>query len=538
MTTGWYDMRQSALGSQVVVQALYWSASPNAGNNNNAWNVNFNNGNTNNNNKNNNNYVRAVRAGECQPCGVVFHLRGHDAASVMSDLIGHPSGVGTSMDSHLREDKLHEHDKKSMDSHFRGNDEKSCHGVQMKALYAAWRMARRKKRPSVNQLHFEHNWLQNLFILQQQLDAGTWQPKPYVSFVATHPKPRQIHAPDFSDRVVHHWLVPQLEAVFEPKFIFDSYANRRGKGTHQAVKRTQTMLRQVQSGQGGGYYLQLDIYNFFNSIHRATLYSFIKPHIQHLPLAAQQVVHALLRRSPLDYGVHYRASSEEYAKVPPHKRLECAAKGCGIPIGNLSSQFFANVYLNPLDQFIKHTLKAKRYVRYVDDFVLVHQDKKVLEVWHQQIERFLVDHLRLCLKQPILLKPLSAGLDFLGYWLYPTHTLVRPRVLGNLRHKLNQYCHADDQTQQPIRYQFIGTPVQLAQLRSIWASYQGHCQHANHHKLYARLYREYPWLPYLATKRHFPYTHQQRRFSVFLAQSPFLSLDFPLRGNAKAQHDF
>ena len=145
-----------------------------------AWNVNFNNGNVNNNHRNNNGFALAVRrAGE-----------------------------------------------------FQGE-------VGLQELYQAWRRARRQKVPSFNQLRFDHRWPDGLLQLQRELLAGRWEPRPSTCFVATRPKAREIHAPDFADRVVHHWLVPQLEALWEPTFIHDSYANRKGRGSHAAVRRAQ-----------------------------------------------------------------------------------------------------------------------------------------------------------------------------------------------------------------------------------------------------------------------------------------------------------
>jgi RNA-directed DNA polymerase len=365
--------------------------------------------------------------------------------------------------------------------------------ISYRTLYQSWQRARRRKKPSVNQWLFESHWLDNLAQLQHLLNRRQWQPLPSVCFIAKRPKAREIHAPDFADRVVHHWLVPQLEAIYEPLFIYDSYSNRKNKGTHSAVTRLQQFVRQVQSGQGGGYYLQLDIHNFFNSIHRPTLYALLKKRIQGLPVISQHTVHALLKQSPLAQGVHYRATVAERALVPAHKQLHHAAKGCGLPIGNLSSQFFANVYLNQLDQFIKHQLKAKRYVRYVDDFVLVHSNAQQLTDWLQQIQQFLQHNLKLRLKDDIKLKPLTSGIDFLGYWLYPTHTLVRPRVIHHAHEKLSQWQSAYVR-RTADGWHINANPSQQERMRSVWASYQGHFSHANSHKLQQTFYERYGWL--------------------------------------------
>jgi hypothetical protein len=412
-----------------------------------AWIVNFNNGNANNNDRNNKACVRAVRvvsAGEYQGTG--------------------------------------------------------AEAVSLRALHDAWRMARRGKQPSRNQLAFDARWADGLLQLQRDLQGGTWQPRSSVCFVATRPKAREIHAPDFADRVVHHWLVPRLETIWEPRFITDSYANRLGRGSHAAVRRVQQFVRQVHSGQGGGYYLQLDIRNFFNSIHRPTLWRILKPVLARhaVPLPMQRATHALLRRPPLDAGVKLRGTPEEFALVPAHKRLANAAPGCGLPIGNLSSQLFANIYLDRLDQFVKHVLRAKRYVRYVDDFVLVHHDREVLADWQRRIADFLQRELRLALKDDVRLRPLTDGIDFLGYVVRPTHTLVRRRVVAHARAALANW------ERKHVRGRDLhASPEELHQIQSIAASYAGHLRHAHSFRLGQSIHRRYPWLNAAMRRRHF-----------------------------------
>ena len=445
MTKPRYPHPGCAVWSQVYGEAAAWSSAS-------AWNVNFNNGNVNNNHRNNNGFALACRrAGE-----------------------------------------------------FQGE-------VGLQALYQAWRRARRQKVPSFNQLRFDHHWADGLLQLQRELQAGTWQPRPSTCFIATRPKAREIHAPDFADRVVHHWLVPQLEALWEPTFIHDSYANRIGKGSHAAVRRAQQFMRQVHSGQDGGWYLQLDVANFFNSIHRPTLWKMLRKRLaaHNAPDCIQHATHAMLRRSPLHAGVQYRATPAELAQVPPHKRLANAPAGRGLPIGNLSSQFFANVYLDALDQFAKHDLKAKRYLRYVDDFVLFHYDRTQLQAWQQRIESFLAQRLGLRLKAEQKLCRLTDGLDFLGYIIHPTHMLARTRVVGHLRQALAQW-----EGQHVHGNQLRGTPEDFRTLRTRLASFAGHLRHASSHRLMRRIHTRYPWLTTAAKARRFPVRHEGRRITI------------------------
>ncbi len=422
-----------------------------------AWIVNFNDGSSNNDNRNNHNYVRAVRASECP------------------------------------------------------------HAVAFADLYRAWRRARRNKKPSANQLDFEADWAGGLLALQEQLNAGTWQPRPTACFIAKRPKAREIHAPDFSDRVVHHWLVPQLEAIWEPKFVHDSFSNRPGKGTHAAVDRLRDFMREVRSGQGGGWYLQLDIKHFFGSIHRPTLWRILKRGMAKAgaPPVVQQTTHALVRRSALKRGVVHLCSPAQRAAVPPHKRLENAAPGCGLPIGDLSSQLLANIYLNELDQFVKHRLGAKRYLRYVDDFILVHESREQLQAWHVEIERFLRETLRLELKADVRLKPLASGADFLGYHVFHNHRRIRPRVVHHAFEKLIAW------ERRHVRGGVArATPEQHRLARAIWASYLGHFSHGNAVRLTERLHRRFAWLePLTNGKRRFDYRLEGRPVSIRIGSS-------------------
>ena len=427
-------------GSQEHGEASSWAGSPAS----NAWIVNFNNGNSNDNNRNNNARVRACRvassAGECQGA------------------------------------------------------------VNFKSLHGAWRRARRRKVPSKNQLLFEARWSDRLFDIEERIARGTWTPSPSTCFIAPAPKAREIHAPDFGDRVVHHEIVPRLEGPIEPTFIADSYSNRKGKGTHAAVARLGQFVRQVESGEGGGWYLQLDIANFFNSIDRKRLWCILKRKMARAgtPIEVQRVVHALLRHSSAGVGVVHVSTPQQRALVPAHKRLENAAPGCGVPIGNFSSQFLANVYLDPLDQFVKHVLKVRRYLRYVDDFVIVHRSREQLLEWKAAIARFLHRELGLRLKADVKLRRLTDGIDFLGYVVHPRHVRVRRRVVDHARAAVRAWGNAH------VRNNTVrATPHELAELRSQWASYEGHFRHANSWRMRQQFHARFPWLETATRRRRF-----------------------------------
>ena len=374
--------------------------------------------------------------------------------------------------------------------------------VSLAACHAAWLKARRGKRPSGNQLAFEARWLDHLLELKTALRAGHWQPRRTVSFVVSHPKTREIHAPDFADRVVHHLLVPPLEKIYEPVFIHDSYANRAGKGSHAAVDRLAHFMRQHN---GQGWYLQLDIHNFFNTIHRPTRYAMLCERLDKAAGAsgAKRLVcrHAVALRS-LCHKLLANKVTERVrdplaaARLPAHKRLANARPGCGLPVGNLTSQFFANVYLNSLDQFVKHTLKCRHYLRYVDDFVLLTKDRDQLRQWQVQIEQFLTDSLRLKLKEGSRLEPLCQGIDFLGYRVFAHHRRVRPRVLTHCKAKLSAWAAQHVKTtEKGIAIQAL--PDALAQLQAMLGSYWGHFAHAHSVRLRRAIFERFAWLKIL-----------------------------------------
>lgn len=365
--------------------------------------------------------------------------------------------------------------------------------ISFAACHAAWLKARRGKRPSANQLRFDAHWLDNLLALHDSLRSGQWQPARTVSFVVQHPKVREIHAPAFADRIVHHLLVARLEKFYEPIFIHDSYANRQGKGSHAAVDRLQQFMRQRNDKKGQGWFLQLDIHNYFNTIHRPTLYAMLCKRLAQMQsrrvlpashaLALRSLCHKILAEKVTENVRDPHAA----AQLPPHKRLCNSAAGCGLSVGNLTSQFFANVYLNALDQFVKHTLKVKHYVRYVDDFVLLADTQAQLESWKQQISLFLEQTLQLSLKVDSKLAPIAQGVDFLGYVVFAHHRLVRQRVVQHCKEKLAQW-HRERGCKNRVSY------ADFAKLQAVVGSYWGHFEHADSVRLRLQLFAKFSWL--------------------------------------------
>jgi len=364
-------------------------------------------------------------------------------------------------------------------------------------LHRQYIACRRNKRNTVNALRFEARQELNLLELRDALLDRSYEPNRSVCFFVRRPKLREVFAADFRDRVVHHVLVGHLEKTWEPIFIHDSYACRKGKGVHAGVARLQSFLRQATAnGTREAFYLQLDIRNYFMSIDKQRLFAMLDAKLNPAKPdddAARWLCHKLVFHDCTVNPV-MKGDPQLADQLPPHKTLFHAPPGIGLPIGNLNSQFFANVYLNALDQFVKHELKCHWYLRYCDDFVLLAQTQEQLTAWRARIRQFLDQTLALQLNAVReRLRPVADGVDFLGYIVRPFHLLVRRRVVGHLREKLRGFEHALVQESSGVQtFRFDAAPLQ--QLQACLASYLGHFKPAACHRLVASVWRANPWL--------------------------------------------
>lgn len=295
------------------------------------------------------------------------------------------------------------------------------------------------------------------YIGHQVIDK-TYKPSRYSCFVVLHPKPREIFSPSYSDRIVHHLLVDKMEPLTDKKLIFDSYANRKTKGTHTAVNR----LRYFMQKKNTEYYLQADIASFFPSIDKNVLFQIFNKQLktlvsdesvsvseaQRLTMIATRVIFQDVTKPPPIF-----TGNQHLLKIlPKHKSLFHQPKDKGLPIGSLTSQYFANLYLNELDQFVKHKLRAKYYLRYVDDFIILHDCPRQLNQWKEDINQFLKEKLRLSLHpKKIQLQRTCHGIDFLGYVTYRDHTKVRSRTVRSFKRRLYFFNHLIDPISYPIR---------------------------------------------------------------------------------------
>ena len=292
---------------------------------------------------------------------------------------------------------------------------------------------------------FEFNLEENLFNLQAELCTGRYTPGAYHSFYIHDPKRRLISAAPFRDRVVHHALCAVTAPLFERSFIDQSYANRIGKGTHRALDQAQAYLRRFAC------VLPLDVRQFFPSIDHQILLENISRVIWDEP------VQELCRRI-IQGGQGLLA--DEYTQVYiPGDDLLAPLRPRGLPIGNLTSQFWANLYLNPLDHFIKRTLHCPAYLRYVDDMLLFGNDKLQLAAWGRQVIAYLAS-LRLTVHEASAqVRPCWAGLPFLGFQLFQDHRrLKRPKVIHAWRrlHGLWAQYRAGRLTRAKIQASIVG----------------------------------------------------------------------------------
>lgn len=354
---------------------------------------------------------------------------------------------------------------------------------------------RRNKRNTVNALKFEYDLEENLAKLHEELEGRTYSPSRSVCFVLKQPKLREIFAADFRDRVVHHVLVDCLEKIWEPLFIYDSYACREGKGTHRAVERLQAFMRKVSRNETRtAYFIHLDIRGFFLHINKEVLYQIIAKRIRDeklLWLARTVIFHDCTKNFVL------KGKRRLLETIPPHKTLFNTENKKGLPIGNLASQFFSNVYLNELDQFVKHHLKARYYVRYSDDFVLLHEEKERLLGWREEIREFLQSQLRLELNEcRQTVGPISNGTDFLGYIVRPHYLLVRRRVVNRLKGRLVGYEKALIRRREDCAVLRYDQAV-LEKLRGTWSSYMAHMKMADTYRLREKLLDRFAWLNHL-----------------------------------------
>jgi hypothetical protein len=311
--------------------------------------------------------------------------------------------------------------------------------ITIEELFQAYYDCRQRKRNTRNAMAFEQQLERNLMALYHDLHRLEYAPGRSMCFVVTHPKPREIWAAEFRDRILHHLLHNRISPAFYRAFSVDSCACIPGRGTLYAVDRLTRHLRSAtQDWSEPRYTLQMDVANFFVSIDKQVLDRLLARRIQ--DAYTLHLTRLLLHHDPTT-DVQVRSSARLMQAIPPHKSL-FSSGGRGLPIGNLTSQFFANVYLDPLDQFVKRELRQRHYVRYVDDLVIVgHRDQgpRELHALSQQLGDFARDVLRVQFHpRKTHVQRADQGVAFVGSVVRPYARYLRRRTLATAKRRLRE----------------------------------------------------------------------------------------------------
>ncbi|MCX6722986.1 MAG: reverse transcriptase/maturase family protein [Candidatus Staskawiczbacteria bacterium] len=306
-------------------------------------------------------------------------------------------------------------------------------------LFLSWKEFKKGKTRKLDVVLFEKDYRNDIYNLRAELLAKTYKHEKYQSFFVKDPKLRHIHKASVRDRVLHHAVFRILYPIFDKCFIADSYSCRVGKGTHKAVNR----LECFASGDRNNLYaLKCDIKKYFDSIN-------------------QDILMSLLERKIGDKNVLWLIN----------KIIKSFPKG--LPLGNITSQLFANIYLNELDKFIKHKLKLKYYIRYCDDFIIVEHDEAYLRKLIPIINAFLMGTLKLALHpNKVVIRKYNQGIDFLGYVVFPNHRTLRHKTEKRMFRKIKQ--RKEDLNLAKISKDSFDQTMQ---------SYFGVLSHCNSHKL-------------------------------------------------------
>jgi retron-type reverse transcriptase len=336
--------------------------------------------------------------------------------------------------------------------------------ISWENLVLAARKARRGKRSRLSVQTFEFGLEKQLLQLQRELQQQTYEPGQFHTHWIYEPKKRLISAAPYSDRVVHHALMNVLEPILDRHFHPDSFACRKEKGTHKAANRLQSSMKRY------GYVLQCDIQKFFPSIDHNALKSMFRRLIKDKRVLWLM---DLIVDSSNDQPRQLCWFDGDDLFTPLRRRR-------GLPIGNLTSQWFANWYLNGLDHYITSHLGIGRYIRYCDDFILLGNDKEQLKDAAGQIERYLASvRLRLH-RNTLFIRPAKAGMTFVGYRIWPTHRLLKKQNIRNLRRRIRWMKDA-----------YSRGILEWKDVKLRLDSWLGHAKHADTRILVKRLSREW-----------------------------------------------
>lgn len=339
--------------------------------------------------------------------------------------------------------------------------------IDYENLWEAYLNARKNKRFRGDVLEFTHNVEENLIQIQNELIYKTYKVGKYREFYVYDPKKRLIMALPFRDRVVQWAIYQVIEPLFDRQFIKDSYACRKGKGVQAAADRLQYWMRKLDRSYENPYYLKIDISKYFYRIDHDVLISILRRKIKDKGL--MWLLETIIHSEDTKFGVPLGDHDFEQERID----------GVGMPIGNLTSQLFANLYLNELDQYAKHELHAHYYIRYMDDVVILHPDKRELWKMLEEIDIFLRSELRLQLNNKTAIRPIRQGIEFVGYRIWSTHRKLKKKTAKKMKRRLKY-----------LKKAYARGEVSADEVRSTLMSYLGYMKHADCYKLKKKILRD------------------------------------------------
>lgn len=315
-------------------------------------------------------------------------------------------------------------------------------------LFNAYLKARKNKRYNEDVLKFSANLEENLIQLQNELIYKTYEPGIYREFYVYDPKTRLVMAAPFRDRVLHHALCNVIEPIFDRTFYYHSYACRTNKGTHSGVACTVKYLRKITKKHEHPYCFKADISKYFQSINHRIL----------MDIICQKII--------------CKDTIWLIQKIVDSTANPTDINPVGLPVGNLTSQLCANIYLNELDKHIKHDLKCGYYIRYMDDFLILHPDKRYLNSLWAEVKEYLNNRLALKMNQKTAIFPIDQGVDFLGYRIWPNRIIIRKGSVKRIKRIVKKF-----------NKRRISGNISDDKIRSVLASWLGHSKRADVPKL-------------------------------------------------------
>jgi hypothetical protein len=314
-------------------------------------------------------------------------------------------------------------------------------------LFTAYFDARKNKRNTINALAFELQYESNLFKLYYEINERNYKISESICFINFDPVQREIFAADFRDRIVHHLVFNYINPIFDKTFINDSYSCRKKRGTHYGINRIRRFISQCSKNYtNDSYIMKLDIEGYFMRMDREILYQKItdvlkqkRNNLTYDINLLEYLLQKIIFNDPT-INCKIRGKKSDWEGLPESKSLFCAEENKGLPIGNLTSQLFGNIYLNDFDHFVKDELKIKYYGRYVDDCVLIHQNKDYLLECREKIRNCLKNRLFLTLHpKKFYIQHYSKGVQFLGVYIKPYCIYAGKRCKTNFYKKISDW---------------------------------------------------------------------------------------------------